>query len=189
MKRILGVVTAAAILLSAVGVSLVFAQAGGNKYMGSDKCKNCHSSDKKGNQYGKWSKTKMAQSSATLATPASKDIATKAGIADATKSDKCLKCHTTAFGAPKDQLDANFKPANVQCEACHGPGGNHVKARMAAAAAASPDVRAKVPADEIVAHPKVDVCTKCHSKESPSFKPFNFDEAKKAIAHPDPRSH
>jgi len=68
-----------------------------------------------------------------------------------------------------------------------------VKARMAAAAEGgdamggkADEGPVKVGAGEIQL-PTADTCTKCHNKESPSFKAFNFDEYKKKIAHPDPR--
>jgi Cytochrome c554 and c-prime len=42
----------------------------------------------------------------------------------------CFSCHTTA-----SSTDSGFRPASaipgVQCEACHGPGSNHVNAAMA----------------------------------------------------------
>jgi len=34
--------------------------------------------------------------------------------------------------------------------------------------------------------PTKEVCVKCHNKENPFFKEFNFDEAFKKISHPDP---
>jgi hypothetical protein len=34
--------------------------------------------------------------------------------------------------------------------------------------------------------PDQKVCEKCHNKENPFFKPFNYEEKKAKIAHPDP---
>jgi hypothetical protein len=195
MKKVFGIAlgSAVVILIVAGAVSLVFAQAAGAKYVGVDKCKNCHSSDKKGNQYAKWKTEDHAKAYEKLAEPAAKEAGKKLGVDDPQKSDKCLKCHTTAAGVPKDQLEASFKPEEVQCEACHGPGGNHVKARLAASAEGGDALGekgaegpAKLGAGEILI-PTADTCTKCHQKESPTFKSFNFDEMKKKIAHPDPR--
>ena len=37
-----------------------------------------------------------------------------------------------------------------------------------------------------MALPTEDVCRKCHNSKSPTFKSFDYDEAVKKIAHPDP---
>lgn len=45
------------------------------------------------------------------------------------KEDKsCLACHTTGFGTPTGFKNAKDTPhlANVTCEACHGPGAEHI---------------------------------------------------------------
>ena len=72
----------------------------------------------------------------------------------------CFSCHTTA-----SSTESNFKPANaipgVQCEACHGPGGDHVKTIMA-----DPSKRALSNTIFNPAHSKpgdvVDFCGACH---------------------------
>jgi hypothetical protein len=46
------------------------------------------------------------------------------------KEDKtCLPCHTTGFGAATGFKNMTDTPhlANVTCEACHGPGAEHIK--------------------------------------------------------------
>jgi hypothetical protein len=43
---------------------------------------------------------------------------------------RCFACHTTASSA-KSQLNAAGAVPGVHCEACHGPGQNHVNANMA----------------------------------------------------------
>jgi hypothetical protein len=174
--------------------TVVLAQANTNKYMGANKCKSCHSSEKIGNQYGKWASSKHSQAFTNLAGAKAKELGTKAGVADPQTGDKCVKCHVTAFGVAKDLLDAKFdSKLGVQCEGCHGPGGKHMKARMAAAAAegdafgggAQPP--APIPADEIKGRPDAKVCAGCHNKESPSYVGFDFDKTKKEIAHPIPK--
>jgi hypothetical protein len=183
----------AAAMVVALGIAgVVLAQAKSNKYVGVDKCKNCHSSAAIGNQYGIWKQEKHPHAFENLASDKAKEIGAKQGIPDPQTSDKCLKCHTTGFSAPKDQLDAKFDPKlGVQCEACHGPGGNHVKARMAAAASGSSDMfgtgKAAIPAGEINAKPDAKTCTGCHNKESPTFTSFDFPSMYKQIAHPIPK--
>ncbi len=167
-------------------------QAKPNRYVGAEKCKNCHMSEASGNQYAAWQKMDHAKAFATLASDKAKEIGKAKGIDDPQKSDACLKCHVTAFGLPADQLQ---KPMDaklgVQCESCHGPGEQHSKARMAAAAKEADDAQAAapkaVPAGEIVSLPDQKTCLSCHNDQSPTFKPFCFQERVDKVRHDDPR--
>ena len=52
----------------------------------------------------------------------------KAGLdpaKDYTTDKDCLRCHTTGYGKPGGfkSLEETPKLINVQCEGCHGPGG------------------------------------------------------------------
>jgi len=182
-----------ATMLALLVAGNVFAQAKNAKYMGAEKCKNCHSSASMGDQYGKWKAEKHSNAYDNLAGPKAKELGQKQGIADPQASDKCLKCHTTAFGQSKDRLDAKFDPKlGVQCESCHGPGEKHVKARMTAAAEGADALGAggapsAISKDEINTKPDAKTCTGCHNKESPSFTSFDFDKMSKEIAHPNPK--
>jgi hypothetical protein len=73
-----------------------------HKYTGVSKCKMCHSSEAKGNQYKHWLDSKHAKAYETLSTAVAKQ--------------ECLKCHVTIAGE-----EAN----GVQCESCHGPGSDY----------------------------------------------------------------
>lgn len=162
-----------------------------NRYVGAQRCKTCHQASESGDQYGAWQKEKHAQAYEALASDKAKEYAKAAGIADAQKSDKCLKCHMTAFGEPKENLHRSFDPKlGVQCETCHGPGENHVKARMAAAATADESVKAPayvaIPDDEVIKSPGMKTCLGCHNDESPGFKPFCFHKFKADIRHLNP---
>ncbi len=165
----------------------------GPKYIGVDKCKNCHQADEGGNQYKHWQDSKHSKAFEALATDDAKKIAKEKGIEDAQKSDKCLKCHETAFGLPEDAIKKGFDPkAGVQCESCHGPGEAHMKARFAAAAAADPakkGERQTIPAGEINALVDAKTCAGCHNSESPSFKPFCIHKRAAEIRHLDPRKN
>lgn len=177
----------------AMGLFLLFAVCGcafgaENKYVGAEKCKNCHAAAAKGDQHGSWSKTKHAQAFAALASAEAKKVAAEKKIDDPQKSDECLACHVTAFGVPAEQKHKKFdQTLGVQCESCHGPGGNHVAARLAAEGGDESKVQ-QVGKDEIIREVTADTCKKCHNEKSPTFKPpFCFRKAAKATAHLDPR--
>ena len=161
-----------------------------NQFIGAMKCKNCHASAEVGNQFEVWQKMDHAKAFETLASDAAKKIAAEKGIADAQKDEKCLKCHVTAFGVPADQIAKGFdQKYGVQCEACHGPGQAHMKARLAAAAAepeGAPKTYKAVPETEIVTTPTMQVCLGCHNSGSPTFKSFCFNSyaAKTRHLHP-----
>jgi hypothetical protein len=162
------------------------------KYIGADKCKNCHQVEEAGNQYAHWAATGHAKAWEVLASDDAKKIGKEKGIEDPQKSEKCLKCHVTAFGLD-DQIKKGFDPKlGVQCETCHGPGEAHMKARMAAAATADPakkGQRMTIAADEIKSNPEAATCTKCHNSESPTFKPFCIHQRAAKIRHLDPRKN
>jgi hypothetical protein len=170
-----------------------------NRYIGAEACKNCHQSVATGDQHGTWQKTGHAKAFINLGSDAAKKLAKDKGIDDPQKSDKCLKCHETAFGVPADQIKKGFEiTAGVQCESCHGPGEQHAKARIAAAGKAGGgegfgDEKGKapayqaIPAGEVIVNPEQKTCLGCHNEESPTFKPFCYFERVDKIRHDDPR--
>ncbi len=167
-------------------------KSGENKFIGADKCKNCHSAESSGNQWAAWQKMDHAKAFASLASDKAKEIAKAKGIEDPQKSDACLKCHVTAFGLPADQLKKPMdSKLGVQCESCHGPGDQHAKARLAAAAKETDDTKAtgpqKLPEGEIVTLPDQKTCLGCHNEQSPTFKPFCFQVRVDKVRHDDPR--
>ena len=159
----------------------------GGRYIGAAMCKNCHNGADKGNAYDHWMGTPHAKAFENLASDKAKEAAKKLGIDDPQKSEKCLKCHVTAYGVDKKEIKVSFKPEHgVQCEACHGPGEDHYKKRFAEAqkpgTAPSP-----ITADEIHSLRAADGCVKCHNEESPTYKPFCLKERMEKIEHLDPR--
>ena len=92
----------AAFALTAVVLVSVGAQAADHEYVGADKCKMCHKVE-----YTSWETTVHAK--ATDAAKASKER---------TFGPECLKCHAT---------NASEDFPGVQCEACHGAGGDYKK--------------------------------------------------------------
>lgn len=159
----------------------------GGRYVGSTMCKNCHSGAEKGGAFEHWQGSPHAKAYETLATAKAKEVGKAVGVDDPQQSEKCLKCHVTAYGVDKKELRPTFKmEMGVQCEACHGPGEDHQKKRMAEAmkAGATPS---PVAADEIRSGATLETCTQCHNPESPTYQPFCFDERMKLIEHLDPR--
>ena len=88
-----------------------------------------------------------------------------------TKDLDCVPCHATGYGMPGGSVLGKLGVlTGVQCEACHGPGSLHVAAP------------GKGPNSHILAVPKVDVCTTCHTTEhAPRFA---FDEYRKRLLVP-----
>ncbi len=84
-------------------------------YLGAAKCKMCHSK-----QHATWMKMKHSGAISSLS-------------AEEQKKPECVKCHVTGYGEPGgfESMEKTPDLANVQCEACHGPGSNHMKAPMA----------------------------------------------------------
>jgi Cytochrome c554 and c-prime len=106
----------------------------GAEYIGSKKCGMCHKA------YAvAWATTPHAKALETLkgadaATAA--EVAKKLGLPEGTTSgsNACMSCHVVGLGLPggytADAEGAEFL-ANVNCEACHGPGSLHMKAAKA----------------------------------------------------------
>ena len=98
----------AAIVAAACG-AIIAAPSKDAKYIGSDKCKNCHSSEHKG-----WAKTAHSRAYDLLVN------------VDQQKNAACLSCHTTGYGKG-GFTDETATPGlkSVQCESCHGPASEH----------------------------------------------------------------
>ena len=147
-----------------------------HKFVGAAKCKICHNSPAKGEQYKKWTESKHAKAFETLASPAAKEVGAKAGVDNPQTSEKCLVCHVTGFAAPAEAKETTFaQTEGVGCEACHGAGSGYkdmkvMKNKEAAVAAG------------LAANPEKG-CVGCHNEKSPTFKGFKFEEMWPKIAH------
>jgi hypothetical protein len=187
---VLGLVAVAAIGLGATaGARLGPASpAKDPKYIGADKCKNCHSSDESGNQYHKWETGPHAKAYATLASDEAKAAGKEKGVDDPQTADQCLKCHVTAFGVADDMIKKGFnKEEGVQCESCHGPGEAHMKARFMAASQGDAGDGPQTVGPGEIKRPDAATCTTCHNDESPSYKGFCYKHFWEKIEHWDPR--
>ncbi len=89
----------------------------GSKYVGTDKCKQCHEA-----AYDVWSKSAHAHAYDSLVTKAVRPTLRQF-------DGECVRCHVTGFSYESGftSLDQTPKLINVGCESCHGPGSDHVK--------------------------------------------------------------
>ena len=152
------------------------------QYLGAKTCARiCHKTAKQGKQLTIWQESKHAKAFETLGTPEAKEIALKKGIEDPQKADACLVCHTTAHGAAAELKGPKFShEEGVGCEVCHGPGSLYKKRKIM-------KNREKALSNGLLI-PDEKTCLKCHNKKSPTYKPFNFEERSKEIAHPKPEA-
>lgn len=80
-------------------------------YVGADVCGACHAA-----AAAAWSQSGHALALATLE------------AALHSHDPECLACHITGLGHPGGGVPGDAHLANVQCEACHGPGSDHAAA-------------------------------------------------------------
>jgi nitrate/TMAO reductase-like tetraheme cytochrome c subunit len=106
--------------LPLISLSLIIAYNGGMhakeraKYVGVKKCKMCHLK-----QYKVWKESLHANAFERLK---GKEV----------RNPVCLKCHTTGFGRGGfKNITETPHLAGIGCEACHGAGSLHIKAKKA----------------------------------------------------------
>ena len=140
-------------------------------YVGAEKCKMCHKSEKQGQQFPLWESRKHSKSIAALSTEEGKALA-----ADAPDNPKCLKCH-----APLYEKAPELKAEGVSCEVCHGPGSAYKK--MSIMKDHTESVK-----NGLIDYGSTDAikaqCMGCH--ENAHDKPFDFATAWEKVKHPTP---
>lgn len=152
-------------------------------YVGSKKCKICHSTDKKaGTHFKLWEEEAHAKAFEVLASDKAKESAKKHGIEDPQKDARCLSCHTVkAEPGPEDKVTLE---EGVSCEACHGAADKYLKPHEKEGLEKAVEL-GMAPLRNMSAEEKEQVCLKCH-KEDPLndfYKPFNFEESWAKIDH------
>jgi hypothetical protein len=151
------------------------------EYVGANKCKACHNSEKSGAQYKKWSGAKHSKAYTDLKSDNAKKKAEAMGVKDPLTDEKCLTCHTTAHGA-KNVADSYKIEEGVGCESCHGPGSLYRKNTVMKNQKAAIAVGMVIPDEK--------TCQKCHKADTKGhenkFKDFKTEFAK--IAHPIPKT-
>jgi len=161
MKKKFSIVLALLIMVGLSGITTISESA---SYVGVKKCKACHIK-----QFKSWKKTTMATSFENLKPGVKSAEKTKAGLdpaKDYTADADCLRCHTTGFGKPSGFTNIADTPnlANVQCEGCHGPGGDFRAIMKKDKKFKRSDVSA---AGLIVPDEKNNNCMDCHGSDSP----------------------
>lgn len=172
------------------------------KYVGTSGCKVCHKKETRGAQYTMWEASSHAHAFETLKSEHANQIAKEKGIeGEAWEAQECLKCHTTGFGnggyEVKDESFWNPGPddktaakkvkrmkglQSVGCESCHGAGSVY-KSNKTMKSIRAGDIDGKTVGLNPVSE---ETCIICHNDTGPTFKPFNFEERVKKIAHPIP---
>ena len=99
-------------------------------------------------------------------------------------TDRAYTFNASCFGCHVSQLSTNYEPATdsyrtvwaepgINCETCHGPASEHVKAFEALA----PGQKAKdlkiVPVKRLSHEQRNDLCASCHAKASPLWTDFH----------------
>jgi len=173
------------------------------EYVGSQKCKSCHKSKKKGSQYNAWEESSHAKAFDALFSPEAIAIAQERNLKlPPSESPECLECHTVGFGkGGYEVMDAAFWNAdpedkdakkaikrmnglkNVGCEMCHGAGDAYKKKKIMQGIY-SDSLRAEDYG--LVTITPEETCLKCHNDRSPSYKPFDYKKRVAEISHPFP---
>ncbi len=163
------------IVIGIIFISTLFSQE--FTFVGADKCKICHKTEKQGQQHPLWEARKHSKSFQALATDQAKEIAQEAGIENPAESPKCLTCHGPLF-----EKAPELKEEGVTCEICHGPGSDYKKLSIMKDHAesvknglteyGSPDAIKKQ-------------CLSCH--ENAHGKTFDFESAWEKVKHPRPK--
>jgi len=175
-KKILMTLTLATCLAGGAAI------AGDHEFVGAKKCGTCHEKEDIGNQNAQWAGTKHAKAMDSLKTDEAKKWAAEAGVADPLTDEKCVSCHTTAWGVSEDLKGSKFShDEGVSCESCHGAGKDYRKKKI------------MVDRDAAIAQGMTNIteatCTKCHNDKSPAWKGFDYKSALKKIAHPVPEGY
>ncbi|MCG8606457.1 cytochrome c family protein [bacterium] len=154
------------------------------RYGGVATCKPCHFVKRSGAQFKIWQAGPHARAYETLKTEKALQWAKERGIDDPQKSEKCVKCHVTAYAVVDSLKGPKLKlEEGVSCEACHGPGSEYKKLKLMR------DIYAGTVqgSQHGLVEPNEELCITCHNEESPAFAGFNYEEMVAKISHPVPK--
>ncbi len=117
-------------------------------YVGVKECAECHEK-----AFEAWTKTGHAHAFKVLTEKYEKD-------------PKCLKCHTTGYGAPSGFKDAKSTPdlKGITCETCHGPGSKHVEICESFGDRELTEEEEEIAEHSIWEMLPTNICVKCHTR-------------------------
>ncbi|MFQ5646075.1 MAG: multiheme c-type cytochrome [bacterium] len=155
------------------------------QYMSDKLCLQCHHV-----QYLSWQESSKAHAFTDLK-PGEKFLEKQAAGVDPSRDysrdPRCLRCHTTGYGEPTGFVSEEKTPdlKNVQCEGCHGPGGEftQVMRRKYSFAHSEVDDRGHLKFSRHIHSPTghryalsakyMESCReKCHNPDCPLYKPL-----------------
>lgn len=141
-------------------------------------CAECHQGPDRGYQFSNWRVTTHAKAYAVLGTPVAQEIARQMGVdGDPLRAEACLVCHTTAHHVGAGgTLPSYTILEGVGCEACHAPGSEYrhediMQDGQAARRAGLAEITEQT-------------CLACHDGRKAHGRPFDYQAAVAAIAHP-----
>lgn len=121
-------------------------------YVGATACEPCHAGPSR-----QWAVTPHATAFSTLLSRRRQGV------------PGCFACHVTGFRqASGYRVLSDRKLRDVQCESCHGPGSEHVRAPAAS---------------NIVRDPPRDACFECHDPEHSEMTSATFDDYRRRVVH------
>lgn len=171
MKKVLAMT---AIVGSIIFISGLYSQE--FTYVGAEKCKICHRTEKQGQQFPIWEAGKHSKSFQALSSDKAPQFAKELGVENPAESPKCLQCHSPLYEKAPD-----LKAEGVTCEVCHGPGSEYKKMSIMKdkAEAVKNGLKLYNSPDEIKAQ-----CLTCHEKAHGTS--FDFTTAWEKVKHPVP---
>jgi len=171
MKKVFFIFT---VVISLIIIANLLGQ--GFTYVGAQKCKICHQSEKQGLQFPTWEKSNHSQSFIALSSEKAQSIAKEIGLQNPAESPKCLICH-----APLFEKAPEIEAEGVTCEVCHGPGSEYKKLNI------MKDKELAIK-NGLFVYGSVEAiknhCANCH--ENAHEKSFDFASSWEKIKHPIP---
>ena len=148
-------------------------------YIGAAKCKMCHNKSATGQQYKIWSEGPHANAMNTLSNDAIYGYCCKNLVSLIQLLMPVASNATQQPEATDEAFHAGLKmDEGVSCESCHGAGSGYKSNSVMKSREKSIEKGLIIPDENL--------CRTCHNEESPTFKGFNYEEALKQIAHPNP---
>ena len=143
-------------------------------FVGAQKCKTCHMSEKRGKQYILWENSRHSKSFEVLFTDSARQEAEKQKLKEApSESPKCLECHS-----PLHEKAPGIRAEGVTCEFCHGPGSAYIKMNIM-------KNKPEATKNGLAVYDTLEAiktkCKTCHQS-----KTFDFDSSWEKIKHPIP---